>query len=96
MPSHDSRLHHLQALDLSEADGDPQGVATSLGSLALVGVVDGDLEAARANYDACLAAYAEADMPEAVDRVRETAHRLLDERVPVDTFVHRTSPPDGG
>jgi hypothetical protein len=85
----ESRAHHLAALALAEADGDPQGVATSLGSLGLVEVVAGDSVAAEAAYDRCVAAYVEAGMPDAAERVRQTAHQLVVERVPVETLVHR-------
>lgn len=82
------RLHRL-ALDLSRRDGDDQGIATSLGSLALVDVAAGDLEAARSRFAAAAEAYERAAMPDAATGVRETAEALLVRRVKLDELVHR-------
>lgn len=85
----DSRTFHLQALDLARAEGDDHGIATSLGSIALVDVADGDLDAASGRFDACVAAYTRAGMPDDAERVRRTAHDLLERRVPLETLVDR-------
>jgi hypothetical protein len=60
----ESRELHLAALALSESENDQHGIATSLGSIALVDVAEGDLRAARVNYDASVAAYERAGLPE--------------------------------
>jgi len=85
----ESRRLHTLALELARADDDDQGIATSLGSIALVDVAQGDLGAARRAFADSEAAYLRADMAEAANRVRETAAALLDEGVPLESLVDR-------
>jgi tetratricopeptide (TPR) repeat protein len=85
----ESRHLHTRALELSRAAGDDHGIATSLGSIALVDVAEGNLEAARDQFDASAKAYERAHMPEDADRVRETADALLVRSVPLKSLVHR-------
>lgn len=85
----DSRRFHTLALELAREDRDEQGIATSLGSLALVDVADGRLEAARARFAKAATAYERAEMPDAADQLRTTARSLLDQGVPLETLMHR-------
>jgi tetratricopeptide (TPR) repeat protein len=85
----DARRLHSAALELSRVEGDDQGIATSVGSLALVDVAEGDFEAAQANFADSVAAYERAGMPHAVQRVRESADALVVRRAPLKTLVHR-------
>ncbi len=84
-----SRRFHVIALEIARADDDDQGVATSLGSIALVDVAEGNREAARTAFADCVSAYLRAAMPEAADRARETATALLDQGVPLESLIDR-------
>jgi hypothetical protein len=85
----DSRSLHVAAFELARAHADNQGIATSLGSIALVDLVEGDFDAAAHNYAAAVAAYERAGMAASARSLRETATKLLDGRVAVETIVHR-------
>jgi hypothetical protein len=91
----EARTLHAAALELSEEVGDDQGIATSLGSLALCDVAAGDLDAAERRFAGAVEAYLRAGMPERAGRVRETADGLLVRRVPLDELVHRSRAPAG-
>ena len=90
----ESRRLHTLALDLSRADGDDQGIATSLGSIALVDVAEGDFNAARGHFDAAIAAYESAEMPDAAIALRDMATDLLERRVSLEAVIHRVAHPD--
>jgi tetratricopeptide (TPR) repeat protein len=88
----ESRRLHTLVLDISRVEGDQQGVATSLGGIALVDFVEGDLDAARQNWYAAVAAYEAAEMSDAARALRERASALLEGRVALETLVHRVAP----
>ena len=90
----ESRRLHAAALEIARADGDDQGMATSLGSIALIDVANGDLDAARARYDAAVEAYRSAGMSDAAESLRVRADDLLTGRVRFDEVVHRHTPAD--
>ncbi len=85
----ESRRLHLAALKIARAEGDEQGIATSLGSVAYVEIADGDLKAARRRYDAAIDAYEKAGMSEAARSLRDKAADLLDGRVRLEDLVLR-------
>ncbi len=87
----ESRLLHIAALELSRLDGDNQGIATSLGSIAHVDVAEGDFDAARQRYDAAVEAYEMAGMSDAAQSLRERSNELLEGRVRIESVVHRAS-----
>ena len=84
-----SRRLHILALEISRAEADDQGVATSLGSIAYVDFAEGDRDAARRNWEAAARAYEAAEMPEAARSLREKANDLLEGRTALETIVHR-------
>lgn len=88
----ESRALHQQVLELAGSEGDDHGVATSLGSIALVDAADGDLEAASRRFSDSASAYERAGMPEDAARVRRTAGEVVVREVPVDTLVDRPGP----
>lgn len=84
-----SRAFHGEALAIARDEGDDQGIATSLGSIALVDVADGDFETAFRRFAESVAAYERAGMPDDAARVRRTAGDLVDRRIALDTLVDR-------
>lgn len=88
----ESRAFHEQALELARHEGDDQGIATSLGSIALVDVAEGDLAAAATRFGEAVAAYERAGMSDAAARLRRTADDLLVRRRPLDALVDRPAP----
>jgi tetratricopeptide (TPR) repeat protein len=85
----ESRALHGEALAVARADCDEHGIATSLGSIALVDVADGDFDAAARRFAESAAAYEQAGMSDDAARVRRTAHDLLDRRMALDMLVDR-------
>lgn len=85
----EARKLHAAALALSRAGCDDQGIATSMGSLALIDVAEGDLERAAQRFAGAEAAYERAGMREAADSLRRTAHALIVDGTPIDEVVHR-------
>ena len=63
-----------------------------MGSLALLDVADADYESARTKFADAIAAYLRAGMPDAAERVRETADALINKRTPLETLVDRQPP----
>jgi tetratricopeptide (TPR) repeat protein len=88
----ESRSLHLAALQYAQSEGDEQGIATSLGSLALVDVADSNYQSARTNFAEAIAAYLRAGMPDAAEQLRETAVALINQRTPLETVVDRQPP----
>ncbi|HEX4212455.1 MAG TPA: hypothetical protein VIA06_03895 [Candidatus Dormibacteraeota bacterium] len=86
----EARRLHLAALSISRAEGDDQGIASSLGSLALIDAAEGDRPLAATRFDEAFAAYERAMMPEAAESLRRTA-RALSGGTPLDRIVHRQS-----
>lgn len=89
----ESREHHNSALRLARLDGDFQGIATSLGSLAHIELAEGNGGGARALYDDAVAAYEMASMSDAASRLRASADDLVSGRVTLDDVVHRVDRP---
>jgi tetratricopeptide (TPR) repeat protein len=85
----ESRRLHLAALEIARAEGDEQGIATSLGGIAYVDLAVGDLEASRRHYDAAIDAYERAGMSDAARSLQETSASLLDGRVRLEDLVPR-------
>src|SRR5207302_3302118 len=69
--------------------GDDQGIATSLGSVAMIDAAEGNFERAEANFAAATEAYERAGMAQAAEGLRATREALVVQRVPVDDLVHR-------
>jgi tetratricopeptide (TPR) repeat protein len=83
----ESRQHHNRALALARADGDYQGIATSLGSLAHLELADRHIEPARKLYGEAVAAYQLAGMNDAAANLRTKADDLLSGRITVDALI---------
>lgn len=86
----ESRRLHLAALELARRDNDAQGIATSLGSIALIDVAQGRFDQAAARFAIAAAAYQRAGMDEQASRIRETADALLRHGVPLESLVDRS------
>lgn len=86
----ESRRLHLAALELARRDDDAQGIATSLGSIALIDVAQRQFDQAATRFADAAVAYERAGMDEQASRVRETADALLRQRIPIESLVHRS------
>jgi tetratricopeptide (TPR) repeat protein len=85
----ESRELHLRALELARIEGDNQGIATSLGSIAHVDVAEGSFEDAARLYDEAVEAYEAAGMHDRAVSLRETADALLSGRSRLGEMMHR-------
>jgi len=85
----ESRRLHETALALARREGDEQGIATSLGSLALVDAAEGRLDDAHEKFGEAVASYTRAGMVLEAQRVRETADALTRRGVAVESLVNR-------
>jgi tetratricopeptide (TPR) repeat protein len=85
----ESRRLHEAALALARREGDEQGVATSLGSIALVDVAGGDFAAAEMRFADSADSYERAGMADAARSVREKAEALVRDPVALATLIDR-------
>ncbi len=85
----DSRKFQQAALDIARRLDDDHGIATNVGSLAMVDVVEGDFASAEANYRESIAAYERAGLPDRADVVRSSLDAFVVKRVPISQVVHR-------
>lgn len=85
----ESRRYQEAALEIARREADDLGIATNIGSVAMVDVVEGDFESAEANYRESIAAYERAGMMERAEVVRSSLVAFVVKRVPIDQVVHR-------
>jgi tetratricopeptide (TPR) repeat protein len=89
----EARRLHSRALELSRADGDEQGIATSLGSIAMIDVAEVDFDSAERNFAAAIETYERVGMEQAADALRATRDALVVRRVPIADVVARNGTP---
>jgi hypothetical protein len=85
----ESRRYQAEALEIARRLGDDRGVATNVGSIAMVDVVEGDFVSAEANYLESIAAYERAGLKDRADVVRSSLEAFVVKRIPIDQVVHR-------
>jgi hypothetical protein len=85
----ESREYQAAALEIARHLGDDLGIATNVGSIAMVDIVEGDFASAEANYLESIAAYERAGLTERADVVRSSLEAFVVNRVPIDQIVHR-------
>jgi tetratricopeptide (TPR) repeat protein len=90
----ESRELHQRALAVARVEGDQQGIATSLGSIAHVDFVEGNVEVAARLYDEAVEAYEAADMHDRAVSLRKTADALLSGRSRLEEIIHRVCETD--
>ena len=85
----ESRRFQAAALEIARRLGDDLAIATNVGSIAMVDVVEGDFASAEANYLESIAAYERAGLSQRADVVRSSLEAFVVQRVPIDQVVHR-------